>query len=258
MTQRIHGYLVAVVVSVVGLIALGALSVRYDFQTIFAAILAITPTLLLVLFQEYVNVPELEFVYDEEDQAEFRPELDPGWRFADGSDLGPTQWLRVGVRNRGRATARRCRGELAVLSWPTTESGDTPSSEPKRLRWSSAGGLITALEPPGALSDIAPGGLDHLEALVNPRRRRIEKRTTRDGGVLQQEPLVAWVSTPSALLSLDVLCHPQNGFTSGQYRVLLRVTADNVSQALTAQWELELARLDDDRRTQFVLRRASS
>jgi len=250
---RVGRFRALVVAALMLLVIVGVLSATFDFEEIFAALLGVTPIMLLLLWQEYVNVPELDFIYDPT-EPEFHPELDASWVLADGQPQGITQWLRIGVRNNGRATARRCRPELFVERWHEGRAPSAPAAERKSLKWSAAG-LHFIQEGLGAAVDIYPGATEHIDVLVNPLRVPHVTRTAYGEGEASHGPLAAWAATPFAYFGLGVFGRLQDGFSVGDFQIRLRVMGDNLNAPITSRWSLRLARQDETNRTQFRLTR---
>jgi hypothetical protein len=277
---RVFGCIIFVAFCFLLLTGLFALYSAPLLVTVFAALLGVMPVSLAVLYNEWVKVPQLEFVF-EQDSSEFVLELHAGWPLAGlrkalqrkatlvgGKKLeqGPTQWLRVGVRNLGKGTAFRCRGQIEVVEWPG-EQGIAPAPERKVLKWASAG-VLNVTEGPGASADIYPGAMEHLAVLVNPAWVPLEVRNAYNGGKAPKGPIVCWAATPFAYPPFTerggVMRRLQDGFAAGSYRIRLQVTANNLSRSLTKEWELELKPLSEEPvdsikqyRTEMLLKRIS-
>jgi hypothetical protein len=148
------------------------------------------------LFQFFFK-PQLKLDFDNNQPAKFKPELE---RMNEKLEhIGKRKWLKINVKNKGKATALNCRAKLIFLE------GDSPIRpyDTKRLIWEELSPTMTILpKDEGELCHIAFSDTD-----------------------FQNSKYAAMISTEQS--ENNPIISAQYGISKGKYKIRITVTAEN-------------------------------
>ena len=148
------------------------------------------------LFQFFFK-PKLRLEFDKKQPAKFKPELE---RFNEKLEhIGKRKWLKINVKNDGKATALNCRAKLIFIE------GDSPirPHDTKRLIWDE-------LLPSMTILPKDEGELCHITFFDTD---------------FQNSPYAAMISTEQS--ENNTIISAQYGVAIGKYKIRITVTAEN-------------------------------
>jgi hypothetical protein len=146
---------------------------------------------------EFFFKPELKFEFHKSQLAKYKPEVEI---FNEKQEhLGKRKWLKINVRNVGKATALNCRAKLIFLEG---DSSIRPY-DTKRLIWDENSPTMTILpKDEGELCHIAFSDMN-----------------------FQNSPFVAMISTEQS--ETNPIISAQYGVAKGKYKIRITVMAEN-------------------------------